>query len=807
MKISLNWLKEYIDLPKGVTPQELALKLTMATVEVEEVIEQRAAFANMVVAEIMEIVDHPQADRLKVCKVKAGKEIYQVVCGGNNVYKGMKGVLALPGATVKWHGQGEPVKLEKATIRGIESFGMLCGAQEIGAGYELSPAGGVIDLPGAKAGQSAADILGQNDVIFDVDNKSITHRPDLWGHYGIAREVAAIYGLKFKDLKLAKFKEGNAVDLKINIEDTQNCSRYLGLAMSGIVIEPSPVWMQRLLIAVGTRPINNLVDITNFVMLELGRPSHAFDRRDVTGDAIIVRRAAKGEKFTTLDGQERSLTEQMCLVCDAARPVDLAGIMGGQNSEIKNDTTQIILELANFNPVNIRKTAQQLNLRTEAATRFEKSLAPDLAELGLKRIVTLIQQLIPEAKVASKMVDVNLDKQEDRLIELNLEFLNKRVGQDIPKKEVVAILERLLFLVKDKGETLLVTPPSFRVAKDISIPEDLVEEVARIYGYDNISPRLPRADLLLPEDNINLLVAKKTKDLLAQALGSTEVYNYSFVGPAAASPLGLKLTDHYEVANFLTEEQRYLRTSLFENLFKNLQSNSRFYQTINIFELGRVYTKHEGGFAAQPSQKSFLGKQEQMLAGLVAEARNQKVFLKAKGMVETSLDYLEVDYNYHVSDKAPAYVKSDRYLEIKVADQVLGWVGELQDNLCQQLDAHSQVAVWELHFELLVKFFQDNKKYHALPKYPGMAYDFSVLVDEQANWAKIRQAVLEASPLIKKVELFDTFTLEKLGPDKTSLAFHVYLADESRTLTSAEGDGLRDKIIDLLKHKFKAEVR
>ncbi len=807
MKISLNWLKEYIDLPKGVTPADLALKLTMATVEVEEVIEQKDAFLNMVVGEIVEIIDHPQADRLKVCKVKAGKESYQVVCGGSNIYKGLKGVLALPGSTVKWHGQGGPVKLEKTAIRGIESFGMLCSAQEIGAGYELNPVGGVIDLPGAKAGQSAADALGQNDVIFEVDNKSITHRPDLWGHYGIAREVAALYNLKLQDLKIEKFKEGADVDLKIEISDPENCSRYLGLAMADIKIGPSPVWMQRLLLATGVRPINNLVDITNFVMLELGRPAHAFDRRDVEGDTIIVRRANKGEKFITLDGIARILTDQMCLVCDANKPVDLAGIMGGQNSEIKNDTSEVILELANFNPVNIRKTAQQLNLRTEAATRFEKGLDPALAELGLKRIVTLIQQLIPEATVASKIVDVNLGKPEERVIELNLDWLNKRVGMAMPKKEVIGILERLSFTVKDKGEILLVTRPSFRVAKDIAIPEDLVEEVARIYGYDKIAPRLPQADLLLPEDNLTLAIAKKAKDLLSQAASSAEVYNYSFVGPSAISLLGLKTTDHYEIANYLTEEQRYLRISLFENLLKNLQSNSRFYQTINIFELGRVYTKADGSFAADASQKSFLGKQEQMLAGLLAQAHQPKIFLKAKGLVETLLEALEVDYNYHSSDKAPNYLVAERFLEIKVADQVLGWVGELTDDLTKELGAKGPVAVWQIHFELLVKFSQDKKKYRSLPKYPGMAYDFSIVAEQHSSWAKIRQAVVDLNPLIKKVELFDTFNLEKLGPDKISLAFHVYLSDDHKTLTSAEGDELKEKIVNLLKNKFKAEVR
>src|SRR3989339_2242514 len=492
MKISLNWIKQYVDIPKDFTPQELALRLTMSVVEVDAVEDQKSRYDNMVVVEVLNVVDHPQADKLKVCKVKAGSAEYQVICGGSNVRKGLKGVLALPGALVKWHGQGNLVKLSQAKIRGVESEGMLCAAAEIDLADEFNEptftqaaAGlgdGIGELSAGKSGQPVAEVLGLNDVILDIDNKSLTNRPDLWGHYGLAREVAALLGKKLKPLELnEKIVEDSQVDLKIDIQDAENCSRYLGAVMGNIRIAPSPRWLQNFLKAVGVRPINNIVDVTNYVMLELGRPSHAFDRRQVIGDTIIVRRAKDGEVFTTLDGVDRKLDASMCLIGDAKRSIDLAGIMGGENSEIKDDTSEIILELANFNPVNIRRTANALGLRTDAAVRFEKSLAPALAELGLRRILAFIQDLLPEVKIASKLIDVNFEKEAKREIEVSYDFINQKIGQEIPKKDVLKILDSLSFKYSDKKGVLAVEPPAFRSAKDIAIAEDIVEEVARIY--------------------------------------------------------------------------------------------------------------------------------------------------------------------------------------------------------------------------------------------------------------------------------------------------------------------------------------
>lgn len=809
MKISLNWLKQYVDIPKDIDPKELALKLTMSVVEVEEVIDQRERYQNMVIGEIVDITNHPQADKLKVCRVNAGKgKKLQIICGADNIYKGMKGILALPGAMVKWHGEGDLVKLEKTKIREVESQGMLCAPSEIDLTEEFKEEDGVVDLGDeGKVGLPVAEALGFNDVIFDIDNKSITHRPDLWGHYGIAREVAALLNGELKNLKIEKIKEGNEVNLKIRIEDQENCFRYIGAVVGNIKVEPSPLWMQTLLISAGMRPINNIVDITNYVMLELGRPSHAFDRREIRGDTIIVRRAKAGEKFTTLDGQERKLTSEMSLVCDSKKAVDLAGIMGGENSEIKDDTTEIILELANFNPFNIRKTATKLGLRTESAVRFEKSLDPALAELGMKRIITLIRELIPQAKVISRIVDVNYGKEEKREIELDLDFLKRRVGQEIPKKEVVKILESLLFEVKNQGEKLSVIPPSFRVAKDISIPEDLVEEVARIYGYDKITPQMPQVSMEPSPINEELLIERKVKAILTKAIGATEVSNYSFTSVKNINLLGLKINDHLELKNSISQEQKYLRQSLFENLIINLESNLRFFDELNLFEIGRVYLKEDGNFKVDNKGQELLPKQEKYLAGLSLKKGKEEIFYQVKGTIETLLNSLEIDYELCQEQSNKPWLTNNQYLEVKVAGQTVGFIGKLNSRALSELQVKQGVGVWELNFNQLVKYVQDKKRYQPMPKYPRIIYDISIVIPKTVFWANIEKEIYEVSPLIREVELFDIYEIEILGPDKRSLAFHVHFQSDERTLEAQEAEDLREKIIKLLNKKFNAEVR
>lgn len=808
MFVSLNWIKQYVDLPVDLKAEDLAERLTVAVVEVEGVSYQAKDYEKMAVAEVLDIVKHEQADKLQVLKVDAGPNgKLQVVCGAGNVYKGMKGVLALPGAMVKWHGQGELMALEQTKIRGVESFGMLCASEEIGLTGEFNN-DGVIELPAnLKNGIAISKALGLNDVIIEIDNKSLTNRPDLWGHYGIAREISALYGLKLKQIPLAEFKAGKAIDLKVKVEEPELCPRYQALAMSGIKIAPSPFWLKNLLKSAGLRPVNNIVDITNYVMLELGQPLHAFDRRNVKNDGIVVKRADSKEFFSTLDGVKRQLDNSMLLISDSEKTLAVAGVMGGENSQIVEDTSEIIIESANFEPTSVRKTSVKLGLRTDASSRFEKSLDPTLTELAIKRVISLIKEIIPEASASSPIVDANNFETRDLVIELGLDFLAKRLGKEIPKKEIIRILESLFFKVKDSGEVLKVAVPSFRATKDISLPEDLVEEVARIYGYDNIEPALPLADMN-PAASASpaFYFLAKIKNFLAYGLGATEIYNNSLVSAAQIDLASGQKEKHLELANYLNPDQQYLRSSLLEGLLKNLEDNIRFSKSLNLFEAGRVFSSGKGDFAFDNSNKEFLCNQPLMLAGLLYGA--QDPFLKVKGMVEQLLDHVDVAFNWNAKAKSPQpFLNPEAYLEITVGGEIAGWIGLDSPATQTKLNLRQSIALWQLEPDVLLKYSAERIKYLPSPKYPGMTYDFSVIVPEKSAWADIRGEVLNASPLIIRAELFDTYRISSLGADKKSLSFHVNLQDENKTLTSEEGDRAKEKISSALVKKFKAEIR
>jgi len=812
MLVSYNWLKQYVDLPASLTAEELALQLTMSTVEVEGVKNMGKELANVVVGEVKELNKHPNAGKLQLAVVSDGKKDYQVVCGGSNLQLGMQVALAKVGAQVRWHGEGELVKLEKAKIRGEESLGMICAATEISLG-ELFPQKDekeILDLSALKlkVGQSLAAALGLADVVFDIDNKSMTHRPDLWGHYGLAREIAALTNHKLKDLELLDLKESKGVDLKIKIEDKENCLRYIGAVVGGIKIEPSPDWMQSHLLACGVRPINNIVDITNYVTLELGRPSHAFDRRDIAKDTIIVRRAKKGEKFTTLDGQKRTMTEQMSLVCDAKGPVDLAGIMGGENSEVKDDTTEIILELANFNSANIRRTSTALGLRTEAGMRFEKDLSPYLAELGMQRILTLIKQLLPEAKLLSKIVDVNHHKKENREIELDLVFLNMKVGQDIPKKEVINILAGLGFTVKDKKDRLLVTVPEWRSVKDISLPEDLVEEVARIYGYDNIITQLPTFPVIPPEKNELRLLERKVKDILALEYDYTEVYNYSFVAPDWCQKMGVDLKDLIELDNPIAKDRPYLRHSLWPGLLENVEKNLHYIDNLKLFEIGQVFVKDQPGQPITTNSKELLPKQDYILS-LAYAAKGEKIpFYEVSAAVVGLLEKLGYDCELKSKDKLKEkLIHPGRQARVYVNGKNIARVVEINPAIQVSLGIDERTALAELNLTELLKLEEVENNYQSLAQYPEVLRDVAFVVDRKVQHDEIVKVLEKVDELVRGVELFDVFVGGKVGGNKKSLAYHISYRSDDKTLASSDIDKIHEKLIKQLEKEFKAEVR
>ncbi len=654
MKVSYDILKKFVTPPHEVSGKELSETLTMSTVEVEDFADRAAELKHMVVGLVTKVLSHPNADKLKLATVDIGSgEPIEVVCGGVNLKEGMKVAFAKVGARVRWHGQGDWVQLTAAKIRGVESNGMACAADELGLSDPAAVEHGIMDLSHLKfaPGTPLSDALGEQDIILDIDNKSITHRPDLWGHLGLARELSALWQVPLREPEVPKLKPEIDVPLMVSVKAPAKVVRYMAVAVEGVKPAESPVWLKQALTNLGMRPINVIVDVTNYVMLELGQPLHAFDLKKLASPEIVIRRAKQGEKFVTLDGVERTLDESMLLIADKKHAQAIAGVMGGVRSEVSEKTTSIVLESATFEAVNIRTTAARLGLRTEASARFEKALDPQLAELALSRAVQLLIELCPGAKVSSPVVDVFDNPPAVKAITLSLPWLYKRLGVAIPEAEVVSILERLEFTVKKKGDELHVTPPSFRATRDITIPEDLVEEVARIYGYGKIPLSLPPVPPTPPREDAEQVARWRIRDVLT-AHGFTETLTYSFVGervlsevsPSVYSALNLSPRPLLTLANPVNQAEPELRPALIPNLVGQAVINALHlpHQPIQLFELGRVFSPAAGTWPSG-SGRAMLPAQPWHLALAVRLPGNgwAETYQQLRGVLELLADTLE----------------------------------------------------------------------------------------------------------------------------------------------------------------------
>lgn len=800
MLISINWLKDFVDIGK-TSPKKLGELLTMHTAEVEKVDDFSGKFKKMVVGKILKIRKHPNADKLKIVETDIGKKTLQIVCGGKNLRENMLVPVALPGAEIKWHGEGEPVELKSTKIRGVKSEGMICAGEEIG--LEKSQEQCIMDISytNEKAGTALAKALNLDDAVLEIENKSLTHRPDLWGHYGIAREVAAILEKSlqpFKPPDIQKPKPSNREKLDIQVENTKLCPRYCGILIKNIKIAKSPQWMQSRLQATGYRPINNIVDITNYVMAELGQPLHAFDIQ-LLNKGIIVRNAKPKEKIKTLDGEEHILDEDMLVIADHEKAVALAGIMGSENSEINEKTAAIIIESANFDPVSVRKTSQKLNLRTESVQRFEKSLDPHLAETAIKRTVELILNISPQAEIASDLIDIKNFEDKKIKVKLNLSRVNSKIGKKIPKETVMKILKSLEFSINQQKNELQVEIPSFRATKDIDIEDDLVEEIARIYGYENIKTALPDLPIKLPIVNRERHLKHQARTILSLGLGFIETSNYSFYGEAEVEKCRLHEKNHVRLKNFLSSDQTHLRTSLLPNILKNIPQNTKNYDKFKIYEIGRVY--HEIG--------EYMPKEEKYIAGIiVSKTEKKELFYDAKGYAEEFLKRLKIDQpKFEEAKNKPSYTHPAKCIDIYVQKKQIGQVFELHPAIAQNFEIQSEVAAFEINFSLLASLPQIETKYKPLPKFPGLEFDISVIVNSKKTVKEINETIQKSEKnLIQKIELFDIFEDESIGKDKKAFAFHILLQSDERTLTDYEMTKVREKVCRNLE-KVEGKIR
>jgi len=805
MYISLNWLKDFVDIPKNITPEDLGLKLSAHTVEVDKVINQKEKFNKVVVGKILELKKHPSADRLQLVKIDIGKEKLDIVCGATNIKAGDFVPVALVGAVLP-----NGLEIKTAEIRGVKSNGMLCAEDELGMGDDHA---GIMILSKGKPGENLAEYLKLDDTVFEVDNKSITNRPDLWSHLGMAREISAFLELKLKEPKLelsrlAKGK-GKLEKIKVEVKDSKLCPRYMAIKVSGIAIGASPAWMQERLSAVGMRPINNIVDITNYVMLELGQPLHAFDASLVK--EIGVRRAKKGETMETLDGQKRELDESMLLITDGEKGVAIAGVMGGLNSEISQETKAIIIEAANFEPTQIRKTSQKLGLRTESSMRFEKSLDPNLCQWAITRAVELVKQLCPKAEVISDLVDIKSFSLEQGPIAISLEWLETIIGEKIEEKKIINILTSLGFAVKKDKDKLDVTVPSWRATKDISIPEDLVEEIVRIYGYNNLEMVMPKVVMEAPLVNKERILERKIKEILAQGARLSEVYNYSFVNEEQLKKLKMEIRDYVKLANPIISQHTLLRQSLAPYLLENVKTNQSRYSEFGLFEIGNIFMDLTGE-EDKGGEKGKLPYQEKKLGIIIAGEKKGEIFRKIKGLVEYLFDYFGLSASFEILEDRPGWADSKAAAKIisgAGGETALGTVARLDSQIAATLNIKKEAAIAEISFKELAGLVLDKgaKKYEKIPKYPPVIRDLAFVVGSKTLYNDIKKEIESFSPLVKEVELFDVYEGEGLGENNKNLAFHIIYQAPDRTLTAEEIEKEQAKLIKILEKKFEAQIR
>lgn len=813
MLVSTNWLKDFVSLPTSLDSEALGLSLTMHSVEIEEVTSFSDMLEHVVLGVVASIEKHPDADKLLVCEVDAGSELVPIVCGGNNLREGMKVALAKVGARVLWHGEGELVELKRTKIRGAESAGMICTSDEIGL-LELFPKQSpneVMDLEhvDAKPGTPLAEVLHLDDTVIDIDNKSMTHRPDLWGHYGMAREIAAIQKQECSEYEPAHIKEGKEVELKASVEDTKLCPRYMAVVVDGITVAPSPQWMQSRLHAAGMRPINNIVDITNYVMLELGQPTHAFDARLVDDYHMVVRKASE-DTFTTLDGEERSLHDQMLMIADQSKALAVAGVMGGQDSEVKEDTTRIIFESANFDATSVRKTSQALGLRTDGSARWEKSLDPHNAELGLRRLVELTLELCPGAKVVSNVVDVSNFELSYGPIEVSLDFITQRIGAEIDVNTVTDILDRLGFCVEVDKQTLHVTVPSWRATKDVSIPEDIVEEVARMYGYGDIEPTLPHMSIAPPQENRLRDTLMKMKQTAAFELGFHEVHNYSFVSPELLQKLDMTPEKHIELQNPVAKDRPYVRRSLMPNLLERVEQNLHRNELVALCETGQTFIEEMSGEPLKHGSDELLPKQDTYFGAVYAVKNEETPFFAVSNLARTMLDRLHLSYTIvegDVKGEHAHFVHPGRYAEIVMQDTVVGRIGELHPKLANQMGIEERVGMLEINVNDVVALGIEKQHYTPLSVYPSVMRDIAFTVPAHATHAEIQQIFLSCDPLLVSVELFDVYQGKGVEDGKKSMAYHLEYRSDEKTLEAAEVDAIHARVSEALQKSVGAELR
>ena len=805
MKISHNWLKEYIDV--RLKPAQVADRLSMLGLEVAGFHDLAAQYDKFVVGSVLEVARHPKADRLTLCKVDIGTDRLDIVCGAPNVSAGQKVVVALVGATIprnQHDPDGKPFVLERATIRGVQSNGMICSAYELNLGED---ADGILVLDAsAQSGKPFAKHLGVADVIYDMEVTA--NRGDWLSHIGVAREVHILTGNKARLPKI-HIKESKARASRfatIKIVDRDKCLRYSSRILRNVKVGPSPKWMQDRLQAVGVRPISNIVDVTNYVLMETGQPLHAFDYDTLADHTIIVKCGNEGETFTTLDGKERTLRADTLMICDGKRPVAIAGVMGGANTEISDTTTNVLLESANFAPSNIRRTSKYLGLSTDASQRFERGVDVEMTMYAVNRAAQLLQE-VAGAQVLAGAIDVYPKKPKPLIVFARVARVNAVLGTSLSKKEIVNHLKSInLEPVSSSKEGIAFRIPTYRY--DLTEEIDLIEEVARVYGYDNIETKTrTTVDFSKP------LKIWTKEDALRQYLigsGFHEVLTYSLQDRSHASIGGGIPVD---VLNPVSAEATTLRTSLVPGALSVVQHNRSHGQPdLRLFEIGNVFSRREGGSSEDLTGYDEEGRILMLITGnylpqQFGTEHRRADLLDLRGEVEAVLAKFCLDkYRFISYDSASALIESA--LAVEINGSYAGFLGKISKSTAQRFDIEDAVFVCELKLTALERGWVSEKKLTPLPRFPSVRRDLAFVVDSNTEQESVARTIREAGgTLLSELVLFDVFVGDQVGAGKKSLAYSLELQPLDKTLMDREIDAEIARIVARVESACHAKLR
>jgi len=792
MKVPINWLRDYVDI--NISTKELGDRLTMTGSMAEEIIAKGADISNVVTGKIVKLEKHPDADKLFVCQVDVGAgEPIQIITAATNMKLHDVIPVALHNSTL-FGG----VKIKKTKMRGLVSNGMFCSEEELGLAEEHVH--GLMILPEeTPVGKDIKEVLGLNSELIDFELTS--NRPDCMSIIGMARETAATIGTTYRmpDVSYTPNSSENINDfLKVEVRDSDLCSRFIARGVKNVKIGPSPKWMQDKLAEAGVRPISNIVDITNYVMLEFGQPMHAYDFREISTNRIVVERAKAGEKFTTLDGTERDLDESMLTIRDGETAIGLAGIMGGLNSEIKEDTTGVIFEAANFEHINIRVSTAKLGLRTEASARFEKGLDPNMAEKAIDRACQLVIEL-GAGEVMEGIIDVYPEKVVPKVITVDSNWVNEFLGTEIDKEAMRGYLEKLDMSVEISGDDLEITVPTFRV--DVTIREDIAEEVARIFGYENI----PMTIIESVNARGGKTMKQKLNDKTVEAMicsGLNQSISYTFVSPKCFDRILVSEDDAMrkavQIRNPLGEDYSIMRTTSLPSTMESLARNySRSNEIARLFEIGKVYIPGED-INKLPDERNIAA------VGMYGGVD----FYHIKGVVENLMEALGIKKYEFRRESTNSSFHPGKTAALLVNGRYAGVLGEMHPGVIDNYGLAERCYVAELNLDVLYKYADLGREYKPLPKFPAVLRDLAVLVDDSVMVKEIEDIIMaNGGSLVESVKLFDVYKGKQIPEGKKSVAYSIAYRLDYKTLTDAEVSEVHDKIVRKLEESLVEELR